>query len=101
MRALRVLLVGFGFLLGLLIAGIGLVVDWLAGPFRTNFAYVEGDSYGTLVAIAVDQPSLYFPIVLPLFGALLGWLAAILVARRGWQLARGGSGTEMRGDLER
>lgn len=89
MRSLRVLLVGFGFLLGLLIAGIGLLVDWAVGPYRT-ITEVDGDTYGTLVAIAIVQPSLYFPIVLPLFGALLGWFAAIVAIRRGWQLARGG-----------
>lgn len=100
MRALRVLLVGFGFLLGLLIAGIGLVIDWAAGPYRT-ITDVDGDTYGTLAAIAIVQPSLYYPVVLPLLGALVGWVAAGIAGRRGWQLARGGSGTEMRGDLWR
>lgn len=88
MRALRVLLVSFGFLFGLLIAAVGLLIDWAIGPYRTNFAYVDGDPYGTLVAIAVNQPSLYYPIALPLVGALLGWLAAISAARRGWRLSR-------------
>lgn len=72
MRALRVLLVGFGFLFGLLIAAVGLLIDWAIGPYRTNFAYVDGDTYGTLVAIAINQPSLSYPIALPLVGALLG-----------------------------
>lgn len=93
MRALRVLLVGFGFLLGLLIAAVALLIDWAAAPYEANCADVGvADTYGTLAAIAIVQPSLYFPIVLPLFGALVGWVAALIAARRGWHLARGVQG---------
>lgn len=88
MRALRVLLVCFGFLFGLLIAAVGLLIEWALGPYRTNFAYVDGNTYGTLIAVAIDSPSLYYPVLLPLLGALLGWVVAIVASRRGWRLSQ-------------
>ncbi|MFC9517470.1 hypothetical protein ACFTSD_17235 [Nocardiaceae bacterium NPDC056970] len=88
MRPLRVLLVCFGFLFGLLIAAVGLLIDWAIGPYRTNLACVDGDTYGSLIAIAIDSPSLYCPVLLPLLGALLGWVVAIVAARRGWRLSQ-------------
>ncbi|QCQ93853.1 hypothetical protein [Rhodococcus sp. SGAir0479] len=90
-RALRVLLAGFGFLFGLLVGGVGLLASWTSRPVRVDFAYVAGDPFAGTVGRALDYSSLIVVVTLPLLGAVLGWVAAVVAGRRGWRLARGGS----------
>lgn len=87
MRALHVLLAGFGFLLGFLIIVVSGLIEWASFASRTDFAFV-GDS---AVSVGVSNEAIYTAIAAPLVGALLGWVSAVIATRFGWSLTRGGA----------
>ena len=55
MRALHVLLAGFGFLLGFLIIVVSGLIEWASFASRTDFAFV-GDS---AVSVGVSNEAIY------------------------------------------
>lgn len=85
MRALHLLLAGFGFLLGFLIIVVSGLIELASVASRTDFAFV-GDS---AVSVGVSNEAIYTAIAAPLVGALLGWLSAVIATRFGWSLTRG------------
>ncbi|CAN5351364.1 hypothetical protein [Rhodococcus qingshengii] len=87
MRALHVLLAGFGFLLGFLIIVVSGLIEWASFAPQTDFAFV-GDS---AVSVGVSNEAIYTAVAAPLVGALLGWVSAVIATRFGWSLTRGGA----------
>ncbi|WP_305091443.1 hypothetical protein [Prescottella sp. R16] len=88
MRALRILLSCFGFVTGLLVNACLLLESvWMDEPTRTTFSSVGDDTYGT-VSYALDPWSAGILLVVPVVGALLGWLTGALAGRAGWVLTR-------------
>ncbi|BAH35935.1 hypothetical membrane protein [Rhodococcus erythropolis PR4] len=85
MRALHLLLAGFGFLLGFLIIVVSGLIELASVASRTDFAFV-GDS---AVSVGVSNEAIYTAIAAPLVGALLGLLSAVIATRFGWSLTRG------------
>ncbi|MDV6272800.1 hypothetical protein R3Q06_04720 [Rhodococcus erythropolis] len=84
MRALHVLLAGFGFLVGFLIVAVSVLIEWAILAYRTDFALV-GDS---AVSVGISNEAIYTAVATPFAGALLGWLVALVVSRFGWGLSR-------------
>ncbi|CCQ15892.1 putative uncharacterized protein [Rhodococcus sp. AW25M09] len=82
MRGMKVLLSVFGF-------GVGLVATLVialfsSAPSRSTYALVDGGSSNPLNFM--ETPS-YFIIGIPLICALLGWITAYVLIKRGWELS--------------
>lgn len=84
MRALHRLLAGFGFLFGFLIVAVSTLIEWISIPTRTDFSYA-GEA---TASIAVSYEAIYLAIAIPLAGALLGWLLALIATYFGWTISR-------------
>ncbi|MFE5876850.1 hypothetical protein ACFQ6H_16405 [Rhodococcus sp. NPDC056506] len=84
MRALHVLLAGFGFVSGFLIVVVSVLVEWATLAYRTDFAFVGGST----VSVGVSYEAIYTAVATPFAGALLGWLVALVASRFGWSLSR-------------
>lgn len=90
MRSLPILLAGFGFLFGILVIVVSVLIEWASLPTRTDFAFVDDSTVAidSTPSIGVSYEAIYTAIATPFGGALLGWLLALIMTRLGWRLSR-------------
>lgn len=82
MRGLKVTLSVFGLVAGIAVGWILLVA--MSQPVRVNYAYVVG-RYNSGFWWSVRE---YLPFAVPVVGALVGWIVALLLVRAGWRMTR-------------
>ncbi|WP_032402332.1 hypothetical protein [Rhodococcoides fascians] len=83
MRSLKVLLSVFGFGVGLVATLV--IVLFSSVPTRSTYAFVDGSRSQSLNF--VEMPG-YFVIGIPVICAVLGWLTASVLIKRGCELSR-------------
>ena len=86
MRSLKVLLTVFGLVMGFVVTLV--LALFSSGPTRSNYAFVSGHSESTVNFSAFTDSPLYFVIGVPVAGALIGWVTAWVLIRRGWRMNR-------------
>lgn len=84
MRSLRALLSLFGLGIGLLATVV--LELFSSAPSRSDYAFVVGRSTPTVLSFT--ETPLVFVVGVPILCALVGWVTALVLTRRGWAIGR-------------
>ncbi|MGB3170716.1 MAG: hypothetical protein WBB62_14815 [Rhodococcus sp. (in: high G+C Gram-positive bacteria)] len=83
MRSLKALLTVFGLALGLVTT---VVLAFLSdATSRSTFAFVDESTSST--GVSFTQTPLLFVVGVPLVCAVLGWITALILTKRGWAVS--------------
>jgi hypothetical protein len=84
MRSLKLLLPVFGLVLGLI--STVLLAVFSDSTSRSSYAFA-GESTSS-AGLSFSENPLLFVVVVPLLCAVLGWLTALVLTKRGWVMSR-------------